>query len=119
MEPSADHFPAGQIKQVFSAAPVMFDQVPAGQAVQKGEVATDQVPAWQSGQPFRGGSCTSDTGPVPLGHDEVVGWQSMPRKGLLLAVHDPLKGATEHGLKAQVVGLTYLSAPIPPHNSDP
>ena len=40
--------------------------------------------------------------------------QSTPYKVLLLAEHDPVKGATVHGLEAQVVGLTYLSAPCVP-----
>ena len=48
---------------------------------------------------------------VSLGHEVVVSWQSVPCNVLVLAEHDPVKGVTEHGLEAQVVGLTYLSAP--------
>ena len=38
-------------------------------------------------------------------------WQSVPCNVLVLAEHDPVNGVTVHGLEAQVVGLTYLSAP--------
>ena len=47
---------------------------------------------------------------VSLGHEVVVSWQSVPCNVLVLAEHDPVNGVTVHGLEAQVVGLTYLSA---------
>ena len=47
---------------------------------------------------------------VSLGHEVVVSWQSVPCNVLVLAEHDPVNGVTEHGLEAQVVGLTYLTA---------
>ena len=37
--------------------------------------------------------------------------QRTPPFVLVRAVHVPVKGETAHGLEAQVVGLTYLSAP--------
>ena len=45
----------------------------------------------------------------PVGHP--VTPQRTPPFVLVRAVHVPVKGETEHGLEAQVVGLTYLSAP--------
>ena len=44
----------------------------------------------------------------PVGHP--VTPQRTPPFVLVRAVHVPVKGETEHGLEAQVVGLTYLSA---------
>ena len=38
-------------------------------------------------------------------------WQSVPCNVLVLGEHDPVNGVTVHGLKAQAVGPTYLSAP--------
>ena len=45
----------------------------------------------------------------PLGHS--VSPQRTPSFVSVLTVHVPAKGETEQGLEAQVVGLTYLSAP--------
>ena len=58
-----------------------------------------------------GGRLDSDTVVETSLEKQPSVWQSAPRKALVLAEQDPVKGATVHGLEAQVVGLTYLSAP--------
>ena len=58
-----------------------------------------------------GGRLVSNTAvEASLGKQSSVS-QSVPCNVLVLAEHDPVNGVTVHGLEAQVVGLTYLSAP--------